>query len=464
MKRIKTKPPYKKKLEEDQKANSPISNLILQPNTNSPIIIKPNQPNQMQKIRQSKTNLMVKSPRMIMQSPRNIYLRNQSRKENQGKETTKTCYIHESSFHNSFVKVIICNLNKYKWFSFIDKCSKIEEYIVNSDIHLYMKKLVCERRKTNKKDHLLGNLYKVSKLEWKNNAMLKYNRKIPKSLNPFHFLSSSKLTKINLGDDLKIKTIPKCVFSFTHLKEIIIPSTVFEIKASAFKYCNELEIVKFLPNSKLNKIGSFAFYGCSNLKELSIPNNIKSITFKCFEFSGLLEFFFPNSTQKVDKKAFFNCMNLTKIKFNDGLIELDDSSFANNISLQSIDLPNSLEKINTRVFANCINLKNVNTTEKSKLVEIYNFSFENTKIERLKLNPKIKKLFEPKGVPQLNKISFYKGELINFKQFKNGSIYEYKSDTYRPSQKGESENDIFVEKNKLYDYIMFSKIKKYIKS
>ena len=94
------------------------------------------------------------------------------------------------------------------------------------------------------------------------------------------------------------------------------------------------------------------------MKELSIPNNIKSITFKCFEFSGLLEFFFPNSTQKVDKKAFFNCMNLTKIKFNDGLIELDDSSFANNNSLQSIDLSNSLEKINTCVFANCINFNN----------------------------------------------------------------------------------------------------------
>ena len=94
------------------------------------------------------------------------------------------------------------------------------------------------------------------------------------------------------------------------------------------------------------------------MKELSIPNNIKSIPFKCFEFSGLLEFIFPNSTQKVDKNAFFNCMNLTKIKFNEGLIELDDSSFANNNSLQSIDLPNSLEKINTRVFANYINFNN----------------------------------------------------------------------------------------------------------
>ena len=106
-------------------------------------------------------------------------------------------------------------------------------------------------------------------------------------------------------------------------------------------HCYKLETVIFLPNSQLKKIGNFAFYGCYNLKTISIPNNIKSIPFKCFAFSGLTEFIFPKQIEKVEKMAFFNCKHLQKIVFNEGLYVLDDSSFANNISLQDIDLPNS---------------------------------------------------------------------------------------------------------------------------
>ena len=86
------------------------------------------------------------------------------------------------------------------------------------------------------------------------------------------------------------------------------------------------------------------------------------------------------------------------------------------------------------VFSGCINLKHVNTKPETNLIEIGNFTFENTQIEELKLNPKIKKLFETKDVSNLNKISFYNGELINFKQFEDGTIYEFHDNVYKPSE------------------------------
>ena len=184
--------PFKK-----EKTKLAITNLVSILNDNqiscSPIIIKPNKSNRIPLMRTSSTqtssNHIIIKP-VVHLSPV---------ESNNEKETNSICYIHESSFKNSFVKIIILNLNKFKWLNFIDKCSRIEEYIVNPNIHLYMRKLTNERQlliTKNKIYHLLGNLYIVSGLKWENNHFLEYSKKNKITLNLFHFLSSANLTKI----------------------------------------------------------------------------------------------------------------------------------------------------------------------------------------------------------------------------------------------------------------------------
>ncbi|KAK8840106.1 hypothetical protein M9Y10_031043 [Tritrichomonas musculus] len=347
--------------------------------------------------------------------------------------------IHTTSFSNASVKLFKFDVDGYRWFSFFNNCTKIEEIIVNPNIHLFLEKLRKEKYvtkrlfKTNEVNGIFGNLYKVKKLIWNHQDTIQFyqsrfdNQSI--KVNPLHFLNTSKLIKIYLGEETRISNIPECCFSFTWLKEIYIPSSVLVIKSSAFKYCNNLEKVTFAENSQLITIENFAFYGCKKLKAISIPNKIKCIPESCFSFTGLTEIILPSSIEVINSMAFYNCKNLSQIVFNEGLIVIGDSAFANNESIIRIDLPDSLIAIQPHAFLNCINLKQVNTTKKTNLVEIHNGSFENTQIEELKLSPSLINLFEPFNVPKLNKITFYDGILLNFLPFEDGTLYEIDKDS-----------------------------------
>lgn len=154
------------------------------------------------------------------------------------------------------------------------------------------------------------------------------------------------------------------------------------------------------------------------MKNILIPNNVKIISNRCFSFSGLNKISLPNSIEKIDEMAFYNCDKLDQIELNEGLNEIGISSFANNCLLQNINIPNSLKIINKKAFQNCVNLNNICINESTNLIEIHNEAFENTQIEELKLNTNIQIIFEPKNVHKLNRISFFNlKDLTNFKQF-----------------------------------------------
>ncbi|KAK8836348.1 hypothetical protein M9Y10_039690 [Tritrichomonas musculus] len=326
---------------------------------------------------------------------------------NQNKNDSELiCYVHESSFSGSNVKTLKFDLTKYRWFQFFDKCTKIENYIVNKSIHLHMNKLPSKST--------LRSSYEIAKLDWINEE----------SFIPFRYLNTSKLEKILLTDDIKISNIPNCLFAFSCLEEISIPSSVKSLKTSSFKDCYNLEKVTFSSNCQIKRIERFAFYGCRRLKSFSIPNKVNVISMKSFAFTGLTEIEFPSSIQKVDYMAFYNCTNLSKIMFNEGLKEISDSSFANNYSLEVINLPNSLTTIKSSAFYNCLNLHIVNTTSQTKLNTIEQGAFENTKIEELKLNPEIDFHLEQQDAPYLNNIAFHEGDLIHVRKLEDGTIYD----------------------------------------
>ena len=63
----------------------------------------------------------------------------------------------------------------------------------------------------------------------------------------------------------------------THLKYLSIPSSLKELGSNALDDCFELETVHINQPSNLESIESKAFSTCSSLKELIIPNTLKTI-------------------------------------------------------------------------------------------------------------------------------------------------------------------------------------------
>ncbi len=61
---------------------------------------------------------------------------------------------------------------------------------------------------------------------------------------------------------------------------------------------------------------------------------------------------------RIGEKAFFNCINLSYIELNNGLIEIDDYAFGNT-AVEYIAIPDTVKCIGEGIFSGCKNLKTI---------------------------------------------------------------------------------------------------------
>ena len=171
-----------------------------------------------------------------------------------------------------------------------------------------------------------------------------------------------------------------------------IPASVEQIGNRAFAYTQ----IKALPEMLgLKRIGGEAFYGCKNLKKLTIPetveyigggafygcSNIWSLTYNAINaecesfmepnaplekiviggkvrrlprgiFSGreFTEVALPACLERIDESAFYGCKNLTTINLSDSIRYIGDNAFYGCSSLKNIHWPLRLTTIGSRAF------------------------------------------------------------------------------------------------------------------
>lgn len=171
-----------------------------------------------------------------------------------------------------------------------------------------------------------------------------------------------------------------------------IPASVEQIGNGAFAYTQ----IKALPEMLgLKRIGGEAFYGCKNLKKLTIPetveyiggrafygcSNIWSLTYNAINaecesfmepnaplekiviggkvrrlpngiFSGreFTEVTLPACLERIDEFAFYGCKNLTTINLSDSIRYIGDNAFYGCSSLKNIHWPLRLTTIGSRAF------------------------------------------------------------------------------------------------------------------
>lgn len=171
-----------------------------------------------------------------------------------------------------------------------------------------------------------------------------------------------------------------------------IPASVEQIGNRAFAYTQ----IKALPEmSGLKRIGGEAFYGCKNLKKLTIPetveyigggafygcSNIWSLTYNAINaecesfmepnaplekiviggkvrrlpnviFSGreFTEVTLPACLERIDESAFYGCKNLTTINLSDSIRYIGDNAFYGCSSLKNIHWSLRLTTIGSRAF------------------------------------------------------------------------------------------------------------------
>ena len=94
----------------------------------------------------------------------------------------------------------------------------------------------------------------------------------------------------------------------------------------------------------VREIENMAFYECSSLKEINIPNSINVIGDGAFQYCEFLEKVnLPNSINEIQYETFSYCSSLAHIDIPEGVINMGFGAFANCENLISISLPSTLE-------------------------------------------------------------------------------------------------------------------------
>ena len=161
----------------------------------------------------------------------------------------------------------------------------------------------------------------------------------------------------NQVDNIEVKEIKKELFlNNIYIEKLVIPETVTTLGYRMCYGCTNLKEVN-LPDN-ISVIPDYAFEKCTLLEKINIPQSLVQIRNDAFAESGIKEFIAPDSFKEIWGYAFKDCKNLEKVDLNK-TTSIGDMSFENCTKLSSIVLPNTLVELGTYVFSGCTLLNNI---------------------------------------------------------------------------------------------------------
>ena len=150
----------------------------------------------------------------------------------------------------------------------------------------------------------------------------------------------------------------------------------------------DIAIPSTLGGKPVTNIGSSAFFDCSGLTSVTIPNSVTSIGSSAFRgCSGLTSVTIPNSVTNIGNYAFHGCSGLTSVHIADlakwcgisfGNTEANPlccahDLYLNDVKVTALTIPNGVTTIGSSAFSGCSGLTSV--TIPDSVTSIGNFAF-----------------------------------------------------------------------------------------
>lgn len=222
------------------------------------------------------------------------------------------------------------------------------------------------------------------------------------SIGTYAFDGCSSLTSVTIGNgvtSIGYDAFYKC----SSLREITLPfigeskdgteNTHFGyiFGAGSYSYNNDYvpSSLKKVIITSATKINDYAFYGCSSLTRITIPDSVTSIGYSAFVGCSRLQYnkydnayYLGNDsnpyvvlvkaksedittctihekTKVIYSSAFSGCSSLKSVTIPDSVTSIGDSAFYGCDNLTSITIPDSVTSIGYRAFYGCSSLKSV---------------------------------------------------------------------------------------------------------
>lgn len=139
-------------------------------------------------------------------------------------------------------------------------------------------------------------------------------------------------------------------YQFDTAGEHVMKMAIADYKGYQYSFMQYILTLKsaILPEG-MEKLGAWCFLGCSNLKEVSLPSTLKSISYQVFERSGIVSCVVPDGC-KMSYGVFDECRSLTYVKLPSDMTAIPDGTLAGCSSLTDFEIPSGVTSIGTYAF------------------------------------------------------------------------------------------------------------------
>ena len=196
--------------------------------------------------------------------------------------------------------------------------------------------------------------YKGEKTGGKLSILDLSDAKIVKGGSEYVFLGYDSSRRYTSNDKLGDYAFYGC----SGLTSLTIPSSVTSIGGDAFRDCSGLTSLT-IPSS-VTSIGSYAFWDCSGLTSLTIPSSVTSIGYAAFyDCSSLTSLTIPSSVTSIGDAAFYDCSSLTSLTIPSSVTSIGEAAFSGCSGLTSLTIPSSVTSIGNYAFKGCSGLTSI---------------------------------------------------------------------------------------------------------
>ncbi len=250
------------------------------------------------------------------------------------------------------------------------------------------------------------------------------------------FSGNKTIRKVILPDT--VRKIDFAAFEdCTELMQVVVPSGVKEIGSSAFSGCENLRFIN-IPD-KCSKIGSAAFAKCDRLSDIAVletnpyyicldgvlytKDGTKLVQYLAGRPSSVYNM--PSSVSTIEEYAFWGASQLADLSISSSVREIPEYAFANCQGLKNAVLPYSVLSLRAYSFSDCDSLENVVLPESTGYIDPTAFYLTND-VELDYYDPEAaKKIIEDAGVTRETFDEYVEGVTRNdYSIFVSGSAGE----------------------------------------